>query len=192
MSSERQPIGTPRLLLRAFCPEDAGDLYDYLSDARVYQFEPGDPIDREQAGRMAADLAGSADFWAVTLQAQPKVIGQIFFKQTEPLHLLTWELGYIMSPSFQRQGYGAEAAAALVSHAFQAEPIHRIVANCNPQNIASWKLLERIGFRREALLRQSVYFRVDAAGEPLWTDTFVYARLRSEALAANNASGHGQ
>ena len=192
MGTERQSIGTARLRLRAFCPEDAGDLYDYLSDARVYQFEPGDPIDREQARRMAADLAGSADFWAVTLQAQPKVIGQLFFKQTEPLHLLTWELGYIMSPSFQRQGYGAEAAAALVSHAFQAGPIHRIVANCNPQNIASWKLLERIGFRREALLRQSVYFRVDAAGEPLWTDTFVYARLRTEALAASNASGHGQ
>ena len=192
MSAERQSIGTARLVLRAFRPEDAGDLYDYLSDGRVYQFEPGDPIDREQAGRMAADLAGSADFWAVTLQAQPKVIGQLFFKQTEPLHLLTWELGYIMSPSFQRQGYGAEAAAALVSHAFQAKPIHRIVANCNPQNIASWKLLERIGFRREALLRQSVFFRLDAAGEPLWTDTFVYARLRTEALAANNLSGHSQ
>jgi RimJ/RimL family protein N-acetyltransferase len=185
MSTERQPIVTPRLTLRAFRPDDAGDLYDYLSNAQVYQFEPGAPLDREQAGQMAADLAGSADFWAVTLPAQHKVIGQLYFKQIEPPHLLTWELGYILSPAFQRQGYGAEAAAALVNHAFQAEPIHRIVANCNPNNIASWKLLERIGFRREGLLRQSVYFRLDAAGEPLWTDTFVYAMLRTEELAAN-------
>ena len=56
--------------------------------------------------------------------------------------------------------------------------MHRVVAHCNPQNTASWKLLEKIGLQREGLLRQNVFFRRDVSGEPLWTDTCVYARLR--------------
>ena len=178
--TQTQPITTERLILRAFCLADADDLYAYLSDERVYQFEPGAPIDREQAKKMAAEFSTSSDFWAVEVQAEQKVIGQVYFKQIDPLHLMTWELGYILSPHYQRQGYASEAAAALVRHGFANWSIHRVVAHCNPQNSASWKLLEKIGFRREGLLKKNVYFRKDAAGEPLWTDTLVYARLDSE------------
>jgi len=58
--------------------------------------------------------------------------------------------------------------------------MHRVVAHCNPENTASWRLLEKIGFRREGLLRQDVFFRRDAGGEPLWADTCVYALLAPE------------
>ena len=40
--------------------------------------------------------------------------------------------------------------------------------------------LEKIGFRREGLLKQNIFFRRDATGEPLWTDTYVYALLAAE------------
>ena len=177
-----QPITTARLVLRAFRPADAEDLYAYLEDERVYQFEPGEPIDREQAQKTALEFSGSPNFRAVELQAERKVIGQVYFKQTEPAHLRTWELGYILSPHYQRQGYMSEAAAGLVQHGFANAQIHRIIAHCNPENTASWRLLEKIGFRREGLFRQNIYFRKNAAGEPLWTDTFVYARLASDFL----------
>jgi RimJ/RimL family protein N-acetyltransferase len=175
-----EPLSTPRLLLRRFRPDDADDLYEYLSDPRTYRFEPGDPLARAQAGQRAAEMAASLDFWAVALHSTGKVIGQIYLKQIEPPEHLTCELGYVLNPAYQRQGYGAEAAAALVRQALTAGGMHRVVAHCNPENTASWALLERIGFRREGLHRQNVFFRCDAAGASLWTDTYVYALLATE------------
>jgi RimJ/RimL family protein N-acetyltransferase len=172
-------LNTPRLAIRRFHPEDADDLFEYLSDAQIYRFEPGEPLDRTQAGQRAADMAGSPDFWAIELREANKVIGQLYFKQIEPSEHLTCELGYILHPAYQQQGYGSEAARALVQHAL-AGGMHRVVAHCNPENTASCKLLEKIGFRREGLLRQNIFFRRNAAGEPLWSDTCVYARLAKE------------
>lgn len=176
-------IATARLTLRRFQPEDADDLHEYLSDARVYRFEPGQPIDRERAGRMAVELSTSPDFWAVELRTGGKIIGQLYLKQIESAEHLTCELGYILNPAYQRQGLGAEAATALVRQALTAGGMHRIVAHCNPDNIASWKLLAKIGFRREGLLKQNIFFRRNADGEPLWTDTYVYAMLAAEVAA---------
>lgn len=178
----RQMIHTRRLIVRPFRSEDGEDLYDYLSDPVVYVYEPGEPLSRVQAATMAADLSASPDFWAVELAVEQRVIGQIYFSQVEPRHLLTWELGYILSPRYQRQGYATEAASALLRHGFDTAPIHRITAQCNPQNEASWRLLEKLGFRREGYLIQNNFFRRDAAGNPIWIDTYVYGLLRSEAL----------
>jgi [ribosomal protein S5]-alanine N-acetyltransferase len=173
-------IYTSRLLLRTFASTDADDLHANLSDPSIYQFEPGEPIDLCQARKLARDFAASPDFWAVEDQETDRVIGQIYFKHIEPHHLMTWELGYILNPHYHRQGYMSEAVAALVQHGFDHAAIHRVVAHCNPENTSSWKLLEKIGFRREGLLRQNIFFRQDALGEPIWTDTYVYALLASE------------
>ncbi|RPI82018.1 MAG: N-acetyltransferase [Chloroflexi bacterium] len=173
-------ISTPRLVVRAFKPEDAENLFEYLSIKEVYRFEPGEPVDRQQAQELAAEMSTSPDFWAVELQVENRVIGQIYFKQVEPQELMTWELGYILSPHYQRQGYASEAVSALVQTGFPAAGIHRIFAQCNPENIASWKLLEKVGFRREGLLKKNIFFRRDERGEPIWTDTFVYAMLAEE------------
>jgi RimJ/RimL family protein N-acetyltransferase len=51
---------------------------------------------------------------------------------------------------------------------------------CNPVNKPSWKLLERLGFRREGCLIKNVYFTTDAAGNPVWADTYIYAILATE------------
>lgn len=51
---------------------------------------------------------------------------------------------------------------------------------CNPQNQSSWKLLERLGFRREGTLIRNIYFFCDEAGEPLWQDTYEYGMLKEE------------
>ena len=173
-------IITPRLIVRTFQPEDTENLYEYLSKDEIYRFEPGEPVDRQQAQELANEMSTSPDFWAVELQAEQKVIGQIYFKHIDPPHLMTWELGYIMSPRYQRQGYTTEAVTALLRNGFTKAGIHRVIAHCNPENTASWKLLEKIGFRREGLLKKEVFFRRDANGVPLWTDTLVYAILEEE------------
>ncbi len=174
------PILSARLTIRPFRVEDAADLYEYLSDPQTYIFEPGAPITQLQAATVAADMANSPDFWAVEVTATGKQIGQVYLKHVAPLELLTSELGYIFNPAYQRQGFASEAAAAVVAHAFTVCGMHRIYAHCNPNNVASWRLLERIGFHREGVLRQNIFFRRDAAGAPCWTDTCVYARLAAD------------
>jgi [ribosomal protein S5]-alanine N-acetyltransferase len=173
-------IVTPRLVVRAFQPEDASDLYEYLSVEEIYRFEPGEPIDMQQAIELARQMAGTSDFWAVEHRSEAKVIGQIYFKQIDPSHLRTWEVGYILSPRYQRQGYASEAVGILVRSGFAVASVHRVFAHCNPDNTASWKLLEKIGFRREGWLKKQIFFRRDEKGHPLWKDTLVYAILEEE------------
>jgi [ribosomal protein S5]-alanine N-acetyltransferase len=187
-------VTTQRLTIRPFAVGDAADLHAYLSDPEVYRFEPGEPVTLAQASELARERAAGTDFWAIELNGTGEVIGHLYFARTEPAEWRTWELGYIVSPAHQRQGYGSEAATALLREGFEAWPIHRVVAHCNPDNPASWKLLERVGFRREALLRKNVFFRRGRDGAEAWTDTYVYAMLEEEAdrrLPSAGARGDG-
>ena len=69
--------------------------------------------------------------------------------------------------------------ARLVLRPFR-EGAHRIYAECDVRNTASWKLLERTGFQRGAHVRQNVWFHTDESGAPIWKDTFVYAMLEGD------------
>ena len=89
------------------------------------------------------------------------------------------ELGFLFHRRYWGQGYAREACEALVRRAFR-EGAHRIYAECDPQNAASWQLLERLGVRREAHLRGNLFFWRDENGAPLWKDTYVYGKLRTD------------
>jgi RimJ/RimL family protein N-acetyltransferase len=174
-------ITTPRLLIRPFTSSDAHDLHEYLSNPEVYRFEPGEPLSDEQASRLAQERANTTAFRAIELWSTGKMVGHLYFEQTDPAELRTWELGYIMNPEFQRHGYATEATIGLLRDAFERDNIHRVFAHCNPENTASWKLLEKVGFQREAELRRNIFFRTGSQGAELWTDTYEYAMLDEEA-----------
>lgn len=69
----------------------------------------------------------------------------------------TLEIGYVFNKNYWRNGYAKESCKALIDNAF-SEGIHRIFAECDPKNPNSWKLLENLGFQKEAYFRQNVYF----------------------------------
>ena len=170
-------IQTDRLLVRPFRPDDWRDLFAYLSRPEIYEFEPGEPIDAEAARAMAVERSKGRAFWAVELRAEGRMIGHLYFQPIEPAELRTYELGYIFNPGYQRRGYATEAARALVDHAIAELGLRRAIAQCNPANIASWRVLEKIGFVREGHLRRNTFFRRDGEGRPIWQDTFEYGRL---------------
>lgn len=170
-------ITTDRLLIRKFCNKDYKDLYEYLSMESVYEYEPGEPISLETAMKLAIERAKTNDFYAVVLKTEDKMVGHIYFQQIEPKEIMTWEIGYIFSPKYQKQGYATESAKALIHYSFQNFATHRVTAHCNPKNTASWKLLENIGMQREGLQRQNIFFRKDERGLPIWQDTYDYAIL---------------
>jgi ribosomal-protein-alanine N-acetyltransferase len=116
----------------------------------------------------------------IELRAERRMVGHIYFQRVEPAELQTYEPGYIFNPGDLGRGYATEAARALVGHAFAMMGTHRVIAQCNPANVASWRVLEKIGFVREGHLRRNIFFRVDGDGRPLWQDTFEYGLLNSE------------
>jgi RimJ/RimL family protein N-acetyltransferase len=175
-------IPTRRLILRPFQEGDAESLHAYLSLPEIYRYEPGSPISLEEARRLAVERSQSPDFWAVTLKDTGMLVGHLYFAQIEPKDWLTWELGYILNPAFQGQGYATEASQALIQYGFEHWGIHRVVAHCNPENIASWRVMEKIGMQQEGTFRQNIFFERDASGNPIWLDTYEYAILHIDFL----------
>jgi RimJ/RimL family protein N-acetyltransferase len=173
-------IQTPRLIIRPFQEQDCDSLFEYLSDPGIYQYEPGEPITLDESRKLTLERSRSTIFWAVALCDTQKMVGHLYFQQTEPFEFLTWELGYIFNPRFQNHGFATESAAALIRYGFDHWGIHRVTAHCNPENNASWRVLEKIGMRREGHFHKNVFFKVQSDGSPVWVDTYEYAILKQD------------
>lgn len=180
MSEERR---TERLALRRFLPSDGPGLHAYLSRPEAVRFEPCPVQSLPDCEHLAAERADNPDFWAVCLLATGELIGNLYLHLDQPTAWRSYELGYVFHPDHWGHGYASEAARALVSACFTDWGGRRVAAMCNPENRASWRLLERIGFRREGHLLRNTAFSTDAAGNPLWQDTYLYAVLAEEWLS---------
>jgi RimJ/RimL family protein N-acetyltransferase len=84
------------------------------------------------------------------------------------------EIGYALVPSERRQGYCSEAVKIMVDYLFLSKDVVRIQAHTDVRNVASQKVLEKVGFKKEGTLRKSRFVR----GE--WGDWFLYSILREE------------
>jgi RimJ/RimL family protein N-acetyltransferase len=168
---------TERLQIRKFTPDDWRDLHEYLSQEAVVKYEPYGVFTEEASRNEAIRRSEDERFWAVCLKDGQKLIGNGYLSERNPG---VWELGYVFNQHFHGKGYATEAARALVDHAFRHKNAHRVGAGVNPLNVASWKLLERLKFRREGHLLQDTCFKKDDAGRPIWTDSFIYGILASE------------
>lgn len=167
---------TERLILRRYTKEDLHDLHEYLSDAEVVRFEPYKPLTIDEVKENLEWRIGTDEMVAVELKDSHKMIGNVYLGKRDFEAL---EIGYVFNRNYWGHGYAAESCKALINQAF-ASGVHRIYAECDPQNENSWRLLESLGFRREAHLRQNVYFWRDESGNPLWKDTYLYAKLDTD------------
>lgn len=169
-------IKTERLLLRQFRESDYDDLYEFLSQLRDDEFEGYPDITYENGREHLKYRVGSEDFWAVELIGSGKVIGNIYCGSRD---FGAKEVGYIINRDYQKKGYASEALSAVIRHAFE-EGAHRVFAECDPRNDCSWKLLEKVGLKREAHFRQNIFFHKNENGDPIWKDTYVYATVESD------------
>ena len=88
------------------------------------------------------------------------------------------ELGYCLDPAYTGQGYATEAVEALLGIAFDGLGVRRVIAQCFADNEPSWRVMERLGMRREQHTRKDSLHR---NGE--WLDGMMYALLREEWLS---------
>jgi len=184
-----RPIQTQRLTLRPFSPADLDDLYDYQSRPEVARYLRWDARDRAQA-RAALEaqcretrLETEGDWltFAVVWREAGRVIGETGLKLTSRQHP-QGETGFVFNPDYQGRGLATEAAAAMLTLAFDSLAWHRVTGNCDARNQSSARLMERLGMRREAHFAQNVMIK----GE--WTDELVYAILGHEWKARQRES----
>lgn len=90
-------------------------------------------------------------------------------------------IGFTLATEAQGRGFATEAVTALLDYLFHTRGKHRVAADCDPRNLASVALLERVGMRREAHHRRSAWWKGG------WTDEFVYAVLADEWTARRPA-----
>jgi len=176
---------TERLIIRDFRPDDWSDLYEYLSDPKVVLYEPYQVFTAEQCKQAAIDRSTRQCFRAVCLKSTNKLIGNLYFNQIDPPIFLTWELGYVFNSEYQGNGYALESCRAVLRQGFLDLAIRRVIALCNTLNIPSWRLLERLGFRREGHYLKQSFFKYDEKGRPVWQDVYEYAILSDEWLSRN-------
>lgn len=178
-------LESERLILRKFTCEDWQDLYEYLSKEEVVMYEPYDIFSIEEAKKEAQNRSENDAFLAVCLKENNKLIGNLYFQQQEPKEFMTWEIGYVFNPAFYGKGYATEACRRILEHAFEELHIHRIIGRCNPENAASWRLMERLSMRREGHYKKPAFFKRTSEGEPIWHDAFEYSIIEEEYLIGN-------
>jgi ribosomal-protein-alanine N-acetyltransferase len=171
---------TARLLVRNFRADDWEDLYAYLSQQEVLRYEPEKASDAEDCKKKAFQRSQSNAFWAVCLKDSHKMIGHVYFKQIDPTEFLTWEFGYIFNPKYYGKGYATEACRRILQYGFEELGAHRVIGMCNPENTASWRLMERLAMRREGFHLQKAFFARTVEGKPIWHDAYQYAILKEE------------
>lgn len=178
------PIQTERLLLREFELRDEEDVHMYGSDPEVCRFTAWGPNSVEDtrtviAQRRAAQLTWPRNRVELALEhvGDGRVIGSIMLDVVSRENRAA-ELGYAMNREFWNGGYATEAAAAVVDRAFSQLKLHRVFATCDARNLASVRVLEKLGFRREG------HFRLDVLQKGEWRDSFLYALLESRVVSS--------
>lgn len=166
-------IRTGRLLIRNFAYDDWRDVYDYTSDNHTMMFIPGGLLTEEKAKQFVRDnINDNAENFAVLLAKENKLIGHLVFHKYFGEH--TYEIGWVFNSAFHNRGYASEAATALLSYGFEEKKLHRIIATCQPENTASYRVMEKIGMRREGYFRKCIPYGTE------WWDEYYYAMLSEE------------
>lgn len=83
----------------------------------------------------------------------------------------------MLAPGHTGREYATEAVRALIDHCFGTLAVHRVVANCFLANEASWRLMEKVGMRRESHAVRDSWHRTGQ-----WLDTVTYAILEDEVV----------
>jgi len=182
------PILTPRLRLRPFTRGDVDAVFAYRRREDVARYLFDSPMSYEtvteavqqRISQSAVEQEEDKLVLAVDLRETGELIGEVSLIWRSEI-ARQGELGYIFNPLFHGSGYATEAGEALLRIGFEGLGLHRIMARCDARNTASWRVMERLGMRREAHFREHARFK----GE--WDEEFVYAILESEWAARQGA-----
>lgn len=152
-------LDAPRVRLRALTDRDVDALFAIFSDEAMMRYWSTAPMrERAEAEKYLASIrCGFADQslfqWGVERMEDGEVLGTCTLFNFHR-GCMRAELGYCLRSPWWGRGYMGEALTALIDHAFGTLKLRRLEADVDPGNAASLRILERMGFTREGLLRE--------------------------------------
>lgn len=180
-------IETDRLLLRPFRETDAADVYEYLKEPAVHCFASMKLHSLEEAEAEVRKRSQDTEYtFAIVLKENGKVIGEINSvpEASDPdqdgAPADTFSPCWMLNGAYHGRGYAYEAAHAYFDYLFREKEARRIYAYTEDYNIASQRLCEKLGMRREGLFLEFVSFVNALDGTPVYENTYQYAILRKE------------
>lgn len=154
-----EQVTTERLLLRPMQLNDAPSLFEFWSDPIVTKHMNIETFtDVEQAEQIILHLQrlfteNKAIRWSIVLKDTSKVIGSCGFNYFDYENERT-EIGYDLGYPFWGKGYAPEALRAIICYAFDRLGLNRVEAKVEPKNLNSIKVLKKLRFAEEGILRQ--------------------------------------
>ncbi len=156
--------------LRVLEKEDLPPITEWANNPEFSgEYEPLEQVSLQEAEKWYGNLPPE-EKWFIIERKDGSRIGQIFHSPRGP-HFV---IGYKLLPDERNRGYCTEAVKIIVDYLFLSKNIVRIQAETNPRNRASQRVLEKAGFKREGLIRRSIFIK----GK--WEDGVQYSILREE------------
>lgn len=175
------PIETARLKLRRFREDDAESLLALYGNPQVVRYLYTEPMQRDRLGEALQrrlrpaklEVEGDVLELAAELRTSGEFVGTVTLFHRSSEHS-RGEIGYTIAPEFWGHGFAREGATALLRIGFELLGLHRLEGQCDARNLASVRVMEVIGMRKEAHLRENEFVK----GE--WTDEILFAMLADE------------
>jgi [ribosomal protein S5]-alanine N-acetyltransferase len=172
-------LTTENFILRQLRVEDVGILFEIRSSPIAMQY-----LDRPMAKTkedatalyntmLENTLNNTAITWAIQHKDNNEMLGYIGFYRIDTTNH-RGEIGYTLHPNHFNKGIMSEAMKAVISHGFTLLNFHSIIADINPANEASKKIVEKHGFKQEAYFRENYYYNGN------FLDSIIYGLLKSE------------
>jgi RimJ/RimL family protein N-acetyltransferase len=156
---DQLPLQTTRLLLRNYRTEDWERVHLYSSIPEFSKYElwgPNKVEDTKNFVNAVVEQANALDRskfdFAVCLKEGDLLIGGCGIRR-ETQESAVANLGWAINPDFQKQGYATEAARALIGFGFQQLGLSVIYATCDARNVASYRVMEKLGMKRVGFIK---------------------------------------
>ncbi|NUO58676.1 MAG: GNAT family N-acetyltransferase, partial [Hamadaea sp.] len=170
-------LHTTRLTLRPFTDADADSLYAMHSDPYVLRYWDSPPwSEPARAGRFLAvcrEMEEKGTGARLAVGRGSEFLGWCSLNQWNP-DFRSASLGYCFAEAAWGHGYATESARALLRWAFDTLDLNRVQAEADTRNVASARVLEKLGFVLEGTLREDCIVNGDVS------DSWVYGLLRRE------------
>ncbi len=172
-------LETDRTILRAICMDDLEAMYSYCSNPNVPRYSIWDAHESKEDTRkfilfvMGRYKTTGIGPWGIVHKETNTLIGSCSFVNWDNRNRNA-ELGYVLSEQYWNQGMMTEVIKEIVAYGFDRIGLMRIEARCMVNNIASAKVMEKVGMVKEARRRKILPLKDG------WSDNYEFAILEEE------------
>jgi RimJ/RimL family protein N-acetyltransferase len=174
-------VETDKVYTRPLKESDMTDLKEYLQDEDTMSFFDHGILDEEGINKL---IHTEHPVHGIVLKENDKLIGHFVYHNWFMKD--TYEIGWVLNKKYHNLGIITGLGKAFLKHAFQVDKAHRIVATCQPENIASKRVCEKLNMRLEGHFKKCIY--VDRKNE--WWDELFFSLLEEDYSGGNNGKSY--